>query len=111
LDELEDDVVARPREVEELGDKVADAEEAEAILDHDTTDSDLRTTDSNQIETTGQSSSTAKTSGTVDENETEDALAEQIENWSDDPVRLYLTQLGEIPVLKRAQQFFLARHF
>ena len=31
LDELEDDVVARPREVEELGDKVAEAEEAEAI--------------------------------------------------------------------------------
>jgi len=43
LDELEDDVVARPREVEELGDKVAEAEEAEAILDHGTAESDLST--------------------------------------------------------------------
>ena len=109
LDELEDDVVARPREVEELGDKVAEAEEAEAILDHDTADSDLRTTDGNQIDTTGQPSSAAKTSGTVDENETEDALAEQIENWSDDPVRMYLTQMGEIPLLTRAQEIYLAR--
>ena len=109
MDELEDDVIARPREVEELGDKVAEAEEAEAILDHDTADSDLRTTDGNQIDTTGQPSSAAKTSGTVDENETEDALAEQIENWSDDPVRMYLTQMGEIPLLTRAQEIYLAR--
>ena len=109
LDELEDDVVARPREVEELGDKVAEAEEAEAILDHDTTDSDLSTTDGNQIDATGQATSAAKTSETVDENEAEDALAEQIENWSDDPVRMYLTQMGEIPLLTRAQEIYLAR--
>ena len=110
LDELEDDVVARPREVEELGDKVAEAEEAEAILDHGTAESDLSTPDDgNQIGATGQSSSTAKVSGTVDENEAEDALAEQIENWSDDPVRMYLTQMGEIPLLTRAQEIYLAR--
>ena len=110
LDELEDDVVARPREVEELGDKVAEAEEAEAILDHATAESDLSTPDDgNQIGATGQSSSTAKVSGAVDENEAEDALAEQIENWSDDPVRMYLTQMGEIPLLTRAQEIYLAR--
>lgn len=110
LDELEDDVVARPREVEELGDKVAEAEEAEAILDHGTAESDLSTPDDgNQINATGQSSSTAKVSGAVDENEAEDALAEQIENWSDDPVRMYLTQMGEIPLLTRAQEIYLAR--
>ena len=110
LDELEDDVVARPREVEELGDKVAEAEEAEAILDHGTAESDLSTPDDgNQNGATGQSSSTAKVSGAVDENEAEDALAEQIENWSDDPVRMYLTQMGEIPLLTRAQEIYLAR--
>ena len=110
LDELEDDVVARPREVEELGDKVAEAEEAEAILDHGTAESDLSTPDDgSQIGATGQSSSTAKVSGAVDENEAEDALAEQIENWSDDPVRMYLTQMGEIPLLTRAQEIYLAR--
>ena len=110
LDELEDDVVARPREVEELGDKVAEAEEAEAILDHGTTESDLSTPDDgNQIGASGQSSSPAKAGGAVDENEAEDALAEQIENWSDDPVRMYLTQMGEIPLLTRAQEIYLAR--
>ena len=110
MDELEDDVVARPREVEELGDKVAEAEEAEAILDHGTAESDLSTPDDgNQNGATGQSSSTAKVSGAVDENEAEDALAEQIENWSDDPVRMYLTQMGEIPLLTRAQEIYLAR--
>jgi RNA polymerase primary sigma factor len=110
LDELEDDVVARPREVEELGDKVAEAEEAEAILDHGTTESDLSTPDDgNQIGASGQSSAPAKAGGAVDENEAEDALAEQIENWSDDPVRMYLTQMGEIPLLTRAQEIYLAR--
>ncbi len=110
LDELEDDVVARPREVEELGDKVAEAEEAEAILDHGTAESDLSTPDDgNQINASGQSSSPAKVSGAIDENEAEDALAEQIENWSDDPVRMYLTQMGEIPLLTRAQEIYLAR--
>ena len=110
LDELEDDVVARPREVEELGDKVAEAEEAEAILDHGTAESDLSTPDDgNQIGASGQSSSPAKAGGAVDENEAEDALAEQIENWSDDPVRMYLTQMGEIPLLTRAQEIYLAR--
>ena len=56
LDELEDDVVARPREVEELGDKVAEAEEAEAILDHGTAETDLSASDDgNQIGATDQS--------------------------------------------------------
>ena len=77
LDELEDDVVARPREVEELNDKVAEAEEAEAILDHDTTESDLSTPDDgNQLSASGQSSSPSKANEIADENEAEDALAE-----------------------------------
>ena len=75
LDELEDDVVARPREVEELNDKVAEAEEAEAILDHDTTESDLSTPDDgNQLSASGQSSSPSKANEIADENEAEDAL-------------------------------------
>ena len=57
----------------------------------------------------GQSSSPSKANEIADENEAEDALAEQIENWSDDPVRMYLTQMGEIPLLTRAQEIYLAR--
>jgi len=31
------------------------------------------------------------------------------ETWSDDPVRMYLTQMGEIPLLKRHEEIQLAR--
>ncbi len=32
-----------------------------------------------------------------------------IESWSDDPVRMYLTQMGEIPLLTRQQEISLAK--
>ncbi len=32
-----------------------------------------------------------------------------VESWSDDPVRMYLTQMGEIPLLTRQQEINLAR--
>jgi hypothetical protein len=31
------------------------------------------------------------------------------ESWSDDPVRMYLTQMGEIPLLTRQQEISLAK--
>ena len=31
------------------------------------------------------------------------------ESWSDDPVRMYLTQMGEIPLLTRQQEIALAK--
>ena len=43
---------------------------------------------------------------------TEDLLAvveEEGESWSDDPVRMYLTQMGEIPLLTRQQEISLAK--
>ena len=41
----------------------------------------------------------------------EDLLAgvEDDESWSDDPVRMYLTQMGEIPLLTRQQEVSLAK--
>ncbi|MEM6798573.1 MAG: sigma-70 factor domain-containing protein, partial [Planctomycetota bacterium] len=35
--------------------------------------------------------------------------ADQNESWSDDPVRMYLTQMGEIPLLTRKEEICLAR--
>jgi RNA polymerase primary sigma factor len=37
------------------------------------------------------------------------AVEEDTESWSDDPVRMYLTQMGEIPLLTRAQEIALAK--
>lgn len=37
------------------------------------------------------------------------ALGEDTESWSDDPVRMYLTQMGEIPLLTRTQEIYLAK--
>jgi len=40
----------------------------------------------------------------------EDLLSSQdTESWSDDPVRMYLTQMGEIPLLTRQQEIALAK--
>jgi RNA polymerase primary sigma factor len=100
LDELEDDVVSTPQEVEELTEKVVDAEEADAELLADETD--VVVVAEGDAET--DSDSDAEAAGDSDE-----VLTEQVENWSDDPVRMYLTQMGEIPLLTRAQEISLAR--
>ena len=40
----------------------------------------------------------------------EDLLGtDEVESWSDDPVRMYLTQMGEIPLLSRQQEVTLAK--
>ena len=35
---------------------------------------------------------------------------DETESWSDDPVRMYLTQMGEIPLLTRQQEISLAKN-
>jgi RNA polymerase primary sigma factor len=109
LDELEDDVVARPREVEELGDKASDAEEADALLDHDDDSNGSNQNDDDLDAADDVKAVRSETSVDESENDADDALTEQVENWSDDPVRMYLTQMGEIPLLTRAQEIYLAR--
>jgi len=100
LDELEDDVVSNPQEVEELTEKVVDAEEADAELLVE--DADVAGIPEREIEAEVEQEADAA-------GEAEESLIEQVENWSDDPVRMYLTQMGEIPLLTRAQEIFLAR--
>ena len=57
-----------------------------------------------------QSSSTSDGEVAVQAEE-EEALpsADESESWSDDPVRMYLTQMGEIPLLTRQQEISLAK--
>jgi len=39
----------------------------------------------------------------------DDLSIEEDDSWSDDPVRMYLTQMGEIPLLTRQQEIALAK--
>ena len=94
LDELEDDVVATPGEVEDLAGKSVEAD--------DDVDAGMLVDGDESAMADGDSDGDA--SGDADE-----VLVEQSENWSDDPVRMYLTQMGEIPMLTRAQEIHLAR--
>ena len=45
----------------------------------------------------------------ADEEEEFLLATEENESWSDDPVRMYLTQMGEIPLLTRQQEIQLAK--
>jgi RNA polymerase primary sigma factor len=90
LDELEDDVTSHSDDPVELVDKSVDldtVDDEDALLPEPTAlDLDL-------------------------EGKTEELLAasEDGESWSDDPVRMYLTQMGEIPLLTRKQEIALAK--
>ena len=45
----------------------------------------------------------------ADPNENENSTASEAPEKIDDPVRMYLTQMGEIPLLKRAEELLLAK--
>ena len=93
LDE-EDQAVARPEELIEIAEKTA------ATLE---TDEDLLLPAEVDVE---------DELALPEEEEAADDLltiTDEDESWSDDPVRMYLTQMGEIPLLTRQQEIRLAR--
>ena len=100
LDELEDDVVSNPQEVEELTEKVVDAEEADAELLVDETDvagipdADIEAEVEQEVDASGDA---------------EETLIEQVENWSDDPVRMYLREMGGVELLSREGEIEIAK--
>ena len=98
LDDLDDDV-------ESVGDEALDVEDKEAHLEFEDV-LDAHVDDDLDFEEEEKDSSFTE----KEEEEEEDTLeAEQTESWSDDPVRMYLTQMGEIPLLTRQQEIALAK--
>ncbi|MCA9248773.1 MAG: sigma-70 family RNA polymerase sigma factor, partial [Planctomycetales bacterium] len=93
MDDMHDDDSSGDRGNAELGRKPipADVDDTE-LLDDSNDDVDAADTDSD-----GDSS--------------DDLFldADEGESWSDDPVRMYLTQMGEIPLLTRKEEISLAR--
>ncbi len=47
--------------------------------------------------------------GDKDKDDKDEIVVDDNESWSDDPVRMYLTQMGEIPLLTRQQEIALAK--
>jgi RNA polymerase primary sigma factor len=96
LDEFEEDPTRGPEDDDEL--PVA----AEAIADDESDEVDLEDALGDDLEEVG--------SLTPEDDDGDHPLAaEDGESWSDDPVRMYLTQMGEIPLLTRQQEIQLAK--
>jgi RNA polymerase primary sigma factor len=93
LDDMEDEATSRPEDALEFVEKAA------AALDSD--DEDLL---SEELDIGGEPELDGEAVA-------EDLLGviDEDESWSDDPVRMYLTQMGEIPLLTRKQEVALAR--
>ena len=90
LDDLEDDRTPSSDEAVELADKVVD-------VDEDDSPDDLICELEPDLD------------GEPKPEELLLAIEGDHESWSDDPVRMYLTQMGEIPLLTRKQEIALAK--
>lgn len=88
LDDFEDDV-SRPSGEEESFEKLPGADETDVVnedLEEEPSDLEAAAEEDEFLLAAGDS-----------------------ESWSDDPVRMYLTQMGEIPLLTRQQEIHLAK--
>jgi RNA polymerase primary sigma factor len=95
----------------------------DSLLDHDLEDetrvaddveSDLETkdleADADDLSDSEETDQSAEGADAESDDDSESLLdGSDSESWSDDPVRMYLTQMGEIPLLTRTEEIRLAR--
>ena len=93
LEDFDEDAVRTPEEDEGFA--------VQAVAEIDIADDDAEL---DVVETAADAEVPAK----LDEEELL-SLSDDNESWSDDPVRMYLTQMGEIPLLTRPQEIYLAK--
>jgi RNA polymerase primary sigma factor len=93
LEEFDEDAVRAPEEEEGFA--------VQAVVEIDIADDDAEI---DVVETAADVEVPVK----LDEEELL-SLSDDSESWSDDPVRMYLTQMGEIPLLTRQQEIYLAK--
>ena len=94
IDELRQDAGGNPEETISLAEKAV-----ETVVSGDEAEADASAAvqqaaaDGNSVDGDEQQ-----------ENDSSAATADEVESWSDDPVRMYLTQMGEIPLLTRKKR-------
>ncbi|TWT90950.1 RNA polymerase sigma factor SigA [Pseudobythopirellula maris] len=90
------------------------------LLDHDLVDDSNNSDEAAQTlganldtedDDSGISTASTASADETDKSDDEDGPLDGADNesWSDDPVRMYLTQMGEIPLLTRKEEICLAR--
>jgi RNA polymerase primary sigma factor len=96
LDEMEDDVAPLQQPADGLASDVINGEEV-------TSDDAAGAADLDEADLDEVAAEEAEDSA-IDGDDTEPLVhAQADDSWSDDPVRMYLTQMGEIPLLTRKE--------
>ncbi|MEX2186960.1 MAG: sigma-70 family RNA polymerase sigma factor [Pirellulales bacterium] len=94
LDDMNDEVARASLDADDINEK--------DLIDTDDDGDDVVSNGSSDDDSTDDADS-------ADDDVVLDGADGELESWSDDPVRMYLTQMGEIPLLTRQQEISLAR--